>query len=90
MSEHLPFQIKETILPTEKGELVKGVITIETEGLPPHEIARLRRILHTVVERGILRVRSSFMTLHFSDRGELGKIEVLQIFRNLDQLNTPL
>ncbi len=53
----------------------KGVITMETEGLPQEEVERLMRILDIIVRKGVLSIRSSFMTIHFDDQGEVGTVE---------------
>lgn len=69
----------------------KGLITLETDGLPPDEVARLMRIMDRIVRQGVLSVRSSYMTLHFDDQGEIATIEILRRWKAKDMMaNTPL
>lgn len=69
----------------------KGIITLETDGLPPSQIARLHRLLHKIVTHGVLSIDSGVMTVHFDDQGEIATIEVMKRWRNLNKAEvTPL
>lgn len=68
----------------------KGVITLETEGLPLPEVERLHKILHTVISHGVLGVAAGTMILHFNNKGEVSTIEVLKRWRGLDETKSPL
>lgn len=68
----------------------KGIITLETEGLPPLEVERLRAILHTIISQGVLGVKNTYMTLHFDSDGLVATVETLRRWRAKDGLKTPL
>lgn len=68
----------------------KGLITLETDGLPQPEVERLRKILHTVISHGVLGIVAGTMTLNFNDKGEVSTIEILKRWRKLDELRSPL
>ena len=52
-----------------------GTITINLEGVSLEDTERCRRILHSLIEWGVLTVFNSKCVLHFGPKGELEMME---------------
>lgn len=80
--------IKNQNLPSVSPDGV-GSITFETEGLEFGEVRRLQQMLHTIIMGGILKAKSSAMTLHISPEGVIVGIDTLYKWRSKSN-STPL
>lgn len=80
--------IKNLNLPTLSPEGA-GLITFETAGLDFAEVRRLQQMLHTIIMGGLLRAKSSAMTLHISPEGVVVGIDTMYKWRSKPN-STPL
>lgn len=66
---------------------MKGIITIEFEGVTFQETERFRKMIHTLFSQGVFNLRRGQATLHFDFQGTLSGID---IFQNKWRDNKPL